>query len=353
MEILKLPGLIDPHVHLRDPGQTQKEDFTTGTMAALAGGYTTVIDMPNNTRPIFTKEALQEKIKTARNKVLCSTGFYFGSTGENIEEFTKVENEVFGLKVYLNKTTGNFITQTKYLTEIFSSWTEKSPVLLHAIDETVDAVIETLKKTPRPIHICHVSSKHELSRIIEAKNENLPITCGVTPHHLFLTDSDREQLGPFGLMQPPLRKREDVEYLWKNISFVDMIESDHAPHTKEEKEESQNVPFGVPGLETTLFLLLTEYKNGKITLEEIKRLCHTGPQNVFKIPSSNSEIEVDLSKQWEIKNENLKSKSKWTPFAGRLVWGVLKKVYTNRKLIWEDGNLLTTPGDGQIISPNL
>lgn len=389
MQIIKLPGLIDPHVHLRDPGQTQKEDFTTGTMAALAGGYTTIIDMPNNSTPVFSADVLDEKINIAKDKIVCDTGFYFGTTGENFDEFKKVESNVFGLKVYLNRTTGNFITDTKYLEKIFSSWTQQSPVLLHAIDETIDAVIDALQKTPRPIHICHVSSKYELSKIMEAKAQNLPITCGVTPHHLFLTESDVKNLRAYGMMQPPLRTQNDVDFIWKNIKYVDVIESDHAPHTREEKQSGKAggasgglpkssssftdphsgtrlevalweeqatgpaVPFGVPGLETTLPLLLTEVKKEKITIDEVIRLCHINPKEIFHVPDNNSSVEVDLDEAWEITNENLQTKCKWTPFSGRKVCGKIKKITLRNNIVYENGQFQITLGQGSIITPNL
>ncbi|MDO8639653.1 MAG: amidohydrolase family protein, partial [bacterium] len=141
-----LPGLIDPHVHLRDPGQTEKEDFYTGTCAAIAGGFTTILDMPNNKVPITTLERLEEKISFAKQKTACDIGFYFGSLGDNLDEFEKVKNKVFGLKLYLNETTGNFLINKEKLLKIFSAWPSDKPILLHAEDEAVSFVIETVRR---------------------------------------------------------------------------------------------------------------------------------------------------------------------------------------------------------------
>jgi len=122
MKLLTLPGLIDIHTHLRDPGQTEKEDFFTGTSAAIAGGFTTVIDMPNNKIPITSAERLNEKIKIAKEKTVCDIGFYFGSLGDNFDEFKEVDGRVFGIKLYLNVTTGHFMIDEKKLTEIYKKW---------------------------------------------------------------------------------------------------------------------------------------------------------------------------------------------------------------------------------------
>ncbi len=122
MSKLILPGLIDPHVHLRDPGQTWKEDFHTGTSAALAGGFTTILDMPNNKIPIITSKRLNEKIKIAKEKIVCDVGFYFGSLGDNLDQFEKVSKKILGLKLYLNQTTGNFLVDKKMLKKIFIAW---------------------------------------------------------------------------------------------------------------------------------------------------------------------------------------------------------------------------------------
>ncbi|MBI4080435.1 MAG: amidohydrolase family protein [Candidatus Levybacteria bacterium] len=412
MQFMRIPGLIDPHVHLRDPEETQKEDFTTGTRAALAGGYTTLIDMPNNKTPVTTRERLEKKRTLAKEKIVCDVGFHFGSLGDNIDEFAKLqlsnilranvesrevkdENSsrlrsnnnylVMGLKLYLNKTTGNYLLGKSHLPKIFASWPSEIPILVHAIDETFDDVLEVVKQTPRKIHLCHVSTKYELSRVIEAKERGLPISCGVTPHHLFLSEEDTKHLGPFGAMKPPLRPRTDVDFLWKNIQAIDLIESDHAPHTIEEKQgvtraeglpatrrslklasprssidgkepatgprEVFNVPFGVPGLETTLPLLFTAVSENKLTIGDVIRLCHEGPAKVFNIKTANDTYtEVDTKANYEIKNKNLFTKSKWSPFNGWRVHGKIQRVFLRGKKVFEDGKVLASPGSGKLVT---
>jgi carbamoyl-phosphate synthase/aspartate carbamoyltransferase/dihydroorotase len=347
--MITLPGLIDIHVHLRDPGQTAKEDFFTGTSAALAGGFTTVIDMPNNTTPITSEERLDEKRKIAQSKTVCDIGFHFGSLGDNLQEFKKVQNKVFGLKLYLNQTTGGFIVTPKRMAEIYAAWNSKKPVLLHSEEEMVGMVLEVIRKTGQPSHFCHVSSKNELSQIIKAKNQGLPVTCGVCPHHLFLTEDDVKKLGPFGMMKPPLKNKSDVNFLWENLQYVDVMESDHAPHTLDEKK-SASPPFGVPGLETTLPLLLTAVHEKRLTLDDVIRLCFESPKSIFSIPAdSSTKVELDFDSEYTIQNKNLKTKCAWTPFDGWKAKGKVLKVFIRGKKVYENGEVLAEAGSGKVL----
>ena len=416
--MLTLPGLIDPHVHLRDPGQTHKEDFYTGTAAALAGGYTTIIDMPNNKIPIATFARLNEKIAIAKKKIVCDVGFYFGSVGDNIDEFEKVQDKVFGLKLYLNETTGNFLIDKKKLEKIFTAWsstkiissqsmplhsgilsTKKSkplkkplksklPILVHAEEKRVEDVISVVRKIKIHTHFCHVSTAYDLKQIIKAKEDNLPISCGVTPHHLFLTEKDVETLGPFGKMKPPLATKKDQEFLWKNLKYIDVIESDHAPHTVEEKthkkdnltisqhnpvanvnerlnylslEKSQTAPdktidktpFGVPGLETTLPLLLTAVSEKRLKIEDIIRLCYKNPSKIFGIKADpQTKIEIDIHQSYIINHKSLFTKCGWSPFDGWRVKGKVKSVFVRGTKVFDNGRILVKPGFGIILQPN-
>jgi len=348
--MITLPGLIDPHVHLRDPGQTHKEDFFTGTSAALAGGFTTVIDMPNNKVPITTLARLKEKIATAKKKIVCDIGFYAGSLGENLDELKKMEPYVFGLKLYLNKTTGNYIINEEKLNKIFQNWRTDKPILIHAEDDTLPIVLNVVKKIKRRIHICHVASKRQLQLIIVAKKLSLPVTCGVTPHHLFLSKSAAHRLGPFGSMKPAIEAGYQ-EFLWKNFKYVDVIESDHAPHTVEEKK-SDKPPFGVPGLETTLPLLLTAASQKRVSINQLIEKCFENPRKIFNIKTDkNTYIEVDGQEEYIIDNKNLRTKCAWSPFAGWKVKGRVKRVFLRGKKVYEDGKLLVKPGFGKILKP--
>ncbi len=358
MSNLILPGLIDPHVHLRDPGQTNKEDFYTGTSAALAGGFTTILDMPNNKIPITTSEKLDEKIKIAKEKIVCDVGFYFGSLGDNIAEFKMIKDRVLGLKLYLSLTTGGFVIPKEKVENVFENWPKNKVILLHAEDNTLDFAINLAKRLGNKIHICHISTAQDLRQIIKAKEKGIPISCGVTPHHLFLIDQDIKRLGAFGKMKPPLQSKKDQNFLWKNLKYIDVVESDHAPHTLEEKvgagPQALTAPFGVPGLETTLPLLLTAVSEKRLTINDITRFCHANPAKIFGIKRFNdlnhqSRVEVDLSQEYIIENKNLFTKCSWSPFAGMKVKGKVERVWIRGKRVFENGKILTKKGSGKII----
>jgi carbamoyl-phosphate synthase/aspartate carbamoyltransferase/dihydroorotase len=347
-KIITLPGLIDPHVHLRDPGQTHKEDFLTGTSAALAGGYTTVLDMPNNSQPITTLERLQNKIAGAQTQVVSDIGFHFGTLGDNFAEFPKVIDKVTGLKIFLNVSTGNFIIDKTKLLDIYKAWPGSKPILLHAEDDVSDLVWETLKATHKPTYICHVSSQAELEFVIRAKDAGLPISCGVTPHHLFLTDKDAQRLGAFGHMKPYLKTQRDQDFLWQYLDYIDIIESDHAPHTKAEKTGA-NPPFGVPGLETTLPLLLTAEANGRLTRTQLLERLHTNPARIFGVnPDKTTHIEVDMA-EYEITDDTLLTKAGWSPFAGVRVVGRVTRTILRGQIVYENGQILARPGSARIL----
>lgn len=347
-QIITLPGLVDPHVHLRDPGQTHKEDFLSGTSAALAGGYVAVLDMPNNLEPITTLERLDVKIASAAAKTVCDLGFHFGTLGDNFDEFPKVIDKVKGLKIYLNVTTGGFIIDKDKLLDIYKAWPSDKPILLHAEEDVSELVGSVLKAVSKRTHMCHVSSASELEFVIKAKDAGLPITCGVTPHHLFLNDQDAERLGPFGHMKPYLKPQRDVDFLWQHLDYVDVIESDHAPHTLAEKQ-SDKPPFGVPGLETTLPLMLTAEAEGRLTREQLIEKLSAAPARIFDIVIDDStKVEVDMS-EYEITNEALLTKAGWSPFAGRRIVGKVKRVALRGETVFENGQVLAQPGSGRIL----
>ena len=350
--MIKLPGLIDIHVHLRDPGQTQKEDITTGTQAALAGGFTMVFDMPNNATPITTTQLLTEKRDLAKKKAVCDIGFHFGSLGENVLEFVSAAPLSMGLKLYLNMTTGGFIIDIPTMQAIYKAWHDVAPdkpILLHAESDVMPMVIETLKITSHPTHICHVSSQSELTSILNAKSAGLPITCGVCPHHLFLTVEDQAKMGAYCCMKPTLKNASDAAFLWEHFKDIDVVESDHAPHTREEKD-APNPPFGVPGLETTLPLLLNEVHAGEITVEDIVSKCYTRPTEIFHIPQQqDTYVEVDENTSYEIRNELLFTKCHWTPFMGRTVKGKVMKTVLRGKTVYENGVMNVTPGAIEVL----
>jgi dihydroorotase len=339
--IIKLPGLIDTHVHLREPGTTHKEDFETGTKAAVAGGYTLVLDMPNNPNPITNPSALEEKIKLTEGRIYCDVGFHFGGSGEGAQYFEQVRNRVFGLKVYMNHTTGPLLIEDKdELDLIFSSWPKEKPLMVHAEQETLAKAITLAKKHGNKLHVCHVARKFELELIKEARSEGLNITCEVAMHHLYLTVDDVNHLKHFGMMRPPLATQEDIDYLWANIDSIDIIASDHAPHTWDEKM-GEKVVNGVPGLETSLPLLLNAVNEGKLTVERLTEMTSANPRKIFNIPEQpETYVEVDLDAPQTIANEGLFTKAGWTPFVGMEIKGKVLKTVIRGQTVFENGQII-------------
>ncbi|MCA9349626.1 dihydroorotase family protein [Candidatus Saccharibacteria bacterium] len=340
-----LPGLIDVHVHLRDPGQTTKEDFISGTKAALAGGFTTIVDMPNNAQPITSLEKLEEKITIAKGKTLVELGFHFGSLGDNLDQFPGVSDLAIGLKLYLNKTTGGYLLDIEHLRKIYQAWPEDKVVLLHSEEDTIDLALESLRGLNRPVHICHMPSKEVLEKIIKAKRQGYNLTCGVTPHHLFLSELDTGRIGDHAKMLPSLKSERDQDYLWENFDQIDIVESDHAPHTLEDKVGGA---FGVPGLETTLPLLLSAYKQGKISIEQIIDKCHTRPKEIFNLEPEDYLISIKME-SYELDPSQFFSKAQWSPFAGMVVPGKVSQVTKSNQVIYSGGEFLINPGEGKVI----
>lgn len=349
-KIITLPGLIDVHTHLREPGATQKEDFETGTQAAIAGGYTALLDMPNNPVPTVSAEALEQKINLARGRIYCDVGFNFGATPQSSRYFEATKNKVFGLKVYMNHTTGDLLMEDeKALEEVFSKWPRGKIIMVHAEGDTLIKAINLTKKYRQKLHVCHITTKQEIDLIKQAKKDGLPISCEVSCHHLFLTAEDAKRLGSFGMMRPPLATEEDRQALWDNLDIIDMIASDHAPHTREEKN-GPNPPNGVPGLETSLPLLLTAVNEGRLNIERLIKLTSENPRKIFNIPvQENTFVEVEITIPYTLDPIPLFTKCNWTPFEGMEVKGKVKKVVLRGQVVFENGKVLGP--FGQVIFP--
>lgn len=353
MPTVRLPGLIDPHVHLRDPGATHKEDFVTGTRAALAGGFTVVIDMPNNPgEPTVSPEALARKRTLAQGRLSCDLGLFYGATPHNAPTYEQVAPGVFGLKLYLDHTTGDLkVDDLETIRDIMRAWAWHKPLCVHAEDRTLAMVLALVPSVGRGVHFCHVSEKVEIELIRDAKERGLPVTCEVAPHHLYLSEEDLPRLRGFGVMKPPLKRSADVDALWANLDAVDVIATDHAPHTLSEKE-SEHPAFGVPGLETSLPLMLNAVHEGRLTLDRLVELMHTAPARIFRVPTQEETyIEVDTARRHTIDAANMESRCGWTPFEGVSVVGALGRVVLRGHEVVRDGSILVEPGVGHLVTP--
>ncbi|MFH1642864.1 MAG: dihydroorotase family protein [Nanoarchaeota archaeon] len=338
-----MPGVIDSHVHFRDPGLTNKEDFLTGSKAASKGGITTIIDMPNTVPPTVSVKNLNLKRKNAKKSVV-NYGFHFGVTDNNLSEITKAKN-IASVKIFMDSTTGNMkVDDVKVLAKIFKKC---KIVSVHAEGNKIKKAVNLINKTKNMLYLCHISSNSELAAI--KKNDRIFIE--VTPHHLFLTIKDCKKLGPFAKMKPNLKTKKDAEALWNaiNSGFIDTVATDHAPHTKDEK--IKYAPYGVPGVETMLPLLIDSVNKKKLALERLVKLCCENPAKIFKIKGKGyikegfdadlTVIDMDMVKQ--VKNDELLTKCGWSPFNGKILKGWPVMTIVNGNIIYDNGKINKIP----------
>ncbi|XP_049282468.1 CAD protein isoform X1 [Anopheles funestus] len=347
--MVKLPGFIDVHVHLREPGAPHKETFATGTAAALAGGITMVLAMPNTQPAIVDRGAFQQAVELAQKGARCDYALYVGASSTNFSTVHELASQAAGLKLYLNETfTTLRLNGLSVWQAHLANWPKRAPLCVHAERETMAAVLLLASLTDRPIHVCHVARKEEILLIKAAKERGLKVTCEVCPHHLFLSTADLDRIGAGrGEVRPVLCSPEDQQALWDNLDVVDVFATDHAPHAREEKE-SERPPPGFPGLETILPLLLTAVTEGRLTMDELVNKFHSNPRRIFNLPEQpNTYVEIDLSEEWIIPDRPAHSKAHWTPFAGMRVKGCVHRVVLRGETAYVDGLVLVNPGYGQ------
>ncbi|NXC78145.1 PYR1 protein, partial [Anhinga anhinga] len=348
-KLIRLPGLIDVHVHLREPGGTHKEDFASGTAAALAGGVTMVCAMPNTSPAVTdaTSFALAQKLAEAGAR--CDFALFLGASSENASSLGPLAGAAAGLKMYLNDTFSSLrMDDVSLWMEHFEQWPRHLPIVAHAERQTVAAILMVAQLYQRPVHICHVARREEILLIKAAKQKGIPVTCEVAPHHLFLCRDDLGRLGEGrAAVRPVLGTRQDVEALWENMDTIDCFATDHAPHTLEEKQ-GQEPPPGYPGLETMLPLLLTAVSEGRLTMEDVIQRLYENPRKIFGLPvQEDTYVEVDLEHEWIIPSCTAFSKARWTPFEGMKVKGTVRRVVLRGEVAYIDGQVLVPPGYGQ------
>ena len=335
---MRLPGLVDVHVHLRVPGGEHKEDFFSGTQAAVAGGFTTVLAMPNTQPPIVNPQALRSVQQQAQSEALCDVHFFAGASPDHIDELPALAQTAIGLKIYADQTYGPLrVDNLDTLAACFRAWPNDKVIAMHAEGRTIAMGIGLAAATGQRVHFCHVSRKDEIELIAAAKAQGLPITCEVTPHHLFLTQVDATRLGPLGDMRPRLATQADLDALWSHIgTTIDCIATDHAPHTLDEKSSTDSPP-GVPGLETVLPLMLTAVTEGRLSMRRLIELMHHNPRRIYGLPEQpETYVEVDLNAEYTLSNEGLHTKCGWSPFSGMTVRGKVHRVQLRGQLIFQE-----------------
>ena len=380
-----LPGFIDVHVHMRDPGLTYKENFKTGTEAAAAGGFTTVMDMPNTKTPTNTVHDFKNKLKIAKSKAIVDFGLHAGTA--NPEEISGLGDlNPASFKVFMDLHDDEFLMNLfSEVADLNQSGNNDHLISIHAEDQeivnrytamkssetnrdsmayadarpplaedvAVSKAIMMAKEFNLKVHICHTSTKKSLDLIQNAKLEGCDISSEVTPHHLFLDSSYLKKFGNFAKTNPPLRsdaKKININDLPK----TDIIGTDHAPHTIAEKEKNVwNAPPGIPGLETALPLLLNQINLGNISFNEIRRLLCENPAERFKVENKGQIKEgmdadfvvVDMKKELIIDSDNFYSKAHYSPFDGMKVTGVPIMTILRGEIIMKDSEVFKTTGN--------
>ena len=374
-----LPGIIDTQTHFREPGSTDVEDLESGSRAAVLGGVTSLFEMPNTNPPTSNLEEFNKKLKLAKNRMHSNYAFYFGATPENTDQLSKLKDVegCCGVKLFAGSSTGKLLVDKEADIEKVISSSDRI-VSIHSEDEEIlklrkkfikkgdvhshpewrntecamsstRRVVKIAERYNKKIHVLHVTTKEEVDFLAMHKKN---VTFETTPQHLTLYAPDcYDKLGTYAQMNPPLRTKEHYDRLWVAIknNIVDVLGSDHAPHSKENKDkEYPNTPSGMPGVQTIFPVMLNHVNNDKLTLEQLIKLMCENPCRIFGIKNKgyikegyDADLTIaDMNKEVVIKNEMIASKCGWTPFNNYKVKGFPVGTIVNGNLVMSDGKLI-------------
>lgn len=401
-----LPGCIDPQVHFRDPGQPEKEDLGSGSAAAVSGGITSFLDMPNNVPSITNLEGMQGKLDTAAKKCVNNYGFFIGATEDNVADLQEVVGTkdkpiaipgICGIKIFMGVSTGTLLVSDKVALE--KIFTETAGLIaVHAEDEdrmnerrkliegrtdvaahayyrdditallATKLSVELAIKTGHRLHILHLTSGIEADYLADyctlpSKAEQHPIiTTEVLPQHLTFDETDVDEQGVRLQMNPPIRYAADRDILWSRLrdGTIQCIATDHAPHTLEDKAKGfPKAPSGMPGVETSLSVMLTNVNDGKCSLEDVVRWMSTDVADCYQmigkgkleVGYDGDIVLVDMAAKAVVEDENSWARVGWNPFRGRELtgWPVLTvvdgiPVFERSPVTGQKGRLLVEPG---------
>lgn len=373
-----LPGIIDPQVHFREPGLEHKEDLFTASCACAKGGVTSFLEMPN-TRPLTTTQAaLDDKLQRASQKCLVNYGFFMGATAENLPDLREA-NPACGIKIFMGSSHGALLVSTEKeiepifaegkrliavhaedqgrITERRKEFANISDPAIHSTIQDEQAALNATKlalklsnKYQRRLHILHLSTGIEAEYLREHKPAWT--TCEVTPQHLLLNTDAYSEIGTLAQMNPPLRSPENNKVLWQALldGVIDFIATDHAPHTLEEKAKPYpHSPSGMPGVETSLPLMLTQAMEGRCTINQVVNWMSTAPAKAYNISNKGlikvgydaDLVLVDLKNYKTVSKEHLSTKCGWSPFEGWNLTGWPVITIVGGKIAFEKGKLNT------------
>ena len=375
-----LPGIIDTQVHFREPGSTDAEDLESGSRAAVLGGVTSVFEMPNTNPPTSNLVEFEKKLQLAKNRMFSNYAFYFGATPENTNQLSKLKNlkGCCGVKLFAGSSTGNLLVDKEADIEKVISNSDRI-VSIHSEDEEIlnlrkkfikkgnvhshpewrntesamsstRRVVKIAERYNKKIHVLHVTTKEEVDFLAMHKKN---VTFETTPQHLTLYAPDcYNKLGTYAQMNPPLRTKDHYDRLWTAIknNIVDVLGSDHAPHTKKnKKKEYPESPSGMPGVQTIFPVMLDHVNNGRLTLEQLIKLMCENPCRIFGIKNKGFIKEnfdadltiVDMKKDQTIKDEMIASKCGWTPFNNYKVKGFPVATIVNGNIVMLEGKIIS------------
>ena len=376
---LILPGIIDTQVHFREPGSTDREDLESGSRAAVLGGITSVFEMPNTNPPTSSLIEFEKKLNLAKNRMHCNYAFYFGATPENADQLSKLKDlkGCCGVKLFAGSSTGKLlVAKEEDIEKVISS--SDRVVSIHSEDEEIlnlrkkfikegdvhshpewrnnecamsstRRVVKIAERYNKQIHVLHVTTKEEVDFLAMHKKN---VTFEITPQHLTLYAPDcYDKLGTYAQMNPPIRKKEHYDRLWTAVknSIVDVLGSDHAPHSKEDKTKKYPAsPSGMPGVQTILPIMLNHINNNKLSLKQLIELMCENPCKIFSIQNKGYIKEgfdadltvVDMNKKQIIKNELMATKCGWTPFHDMSIKGFPIATIINGEIVMSNGKIV-------------
>ena len=381
-----LPGVIDSQVHFREPGLVHKEDLETGSRAAVLGGVTAVFEMPNTDPATTSADALADKLARAKGRMHCDFAFWVGGTHDNVGDIPALERlpGTAGIKVFMGSSTGSLLVpddegvlailkatrrRAAFHSEEEARLEARKPLRVRgdpashpvwrdalAALASTERLIRLAREARTQVHVLHVSTREEMALLGGAKDV---ATCEATPHHLTLSDEDYPRLGTRLQMNPPVRSAEHREGVWRGLEqgVVDVLGSDHAPHTLEEKARPYpESPSGMPGVQTLVPIMLDHVNAGRLTLQRLVDLTSAGPQRIFKIVGKGRIAAgydadftvVDTKRRETIRDSWIASRSGWTPYDGRTVTGwPVGTIVRGRRVMWEGE--LKAPSQGEAV----
>ncbi len=379
-------GVIDTQVHFREPGLEHKEDIESGTRAAIMGGVTSILEMPNTHPTTTSEEALRDKLSRAEGRAWCDYGFFVGASTDNINELARLENlpGVPGVKIFVGSSTGSLLVEDEeHLRQVLRNGRKRCPV--HAEDEqrnrerkslisamphvrehpflrdaesarmATARMIRLAEEAGRPLHVLHVTTAEEPLLIADAKRRGLDVTAEITPQHLWFTAPEcYDRLGTLAQMNPPIRSKEHTDALWAALAagVFDVFGSDHAPHTLAEKQQPYPAsPSGMPGVQTMLPVLLTFVAQGKIGLRQVIRMACENPALLYGMagkgklePGFDADLLlVDLERTYRFERDMVQSKCGWSPYEGETFTGAIEHVFLRGEHVVQQAQRLAPP----------